>query len=53
VASLTDDQEVTMYDQIAYYSVLTSRRAPERRRAVPDRELLVSRRSRRPRRRVR
>jgi len=57
VASLFDDPEVIMYDQIAYYSVLTQQRVADRSagRAVTisGRELSRSRRSRRPRRRNR
>jgi len=57
VAFHIDDQEVTMYDQIAYYSVLTQQRLAAERSAgrsvtVSGRELSRSRRSRRSRRRT-
>jgi len=56
VASLTDDQEVTVYDQIAYYTALNQVRAERtsgRSVTISGRELSRSRRARRHRRRTR
>lgn len=56
MASLNDDREVTVYDQIAYYTALNQVRAERtsgRSVNVAGRELSRSRRSRRPRRRTR
>jgi hypothetical protein len=57
VASLIDDQEVTVYDQLNYYTALTQIRSADRSAGrsvtVTGRELSRSRRARRPRRRAR